>query len=50
VDSRVRSRHGAAGRSTVAFSGCRSKLAEILEKILKAELIRTGWTLEKLTI
>ena len=26
---------------------CRSKLAEILEKILKAELIRLGWFLEK---
>jgi HEPN domain-containing protein len=26
---------------------CRSKLAEVLEKILKAELIRTGWFLEK---
>ena len=26
---------------------CRSKLAEVLEKVLKAELLRTGWTLEK---
>lgn len=26
---------------------CQSKLAEILEKILKAELIRQGWFLEK---
>ena len=26
---------------------CRSKLAEILEKILKAELIRLGWQLVK---
>ncbi len=26
---------------------CSSKLAEVLEKILKAELIRTGWTLER---
>lgn len=26
---------------------CRSKLAEILEKVLKAELIRRGWFLEK---
>ena len=26
---------------------CRSKLAEILEKILKAELIRLGWALVK---
>ena len=26
---------------------CRSKLAEILEKVLKAELIRRGWSLIK---
>ena len=26
---------------------CSSKLAEVLEKILKAELIRVGWTLER---
>ena len=26
---------------------CQSKLAEALEKVLKAELIRTGWFLEK---
>lgn len=26
---------------------CRGKLAEILEKIMKAELIRLGWRLEK---
>jgi HEPN domain-containing protein len=26
---------------------CRSKLAEVLEKVLKAELIRSGWFLEK---
>src|SRR2546426_11855907 len=31
----------------ISFSGARSKLAEILEKILKAELLRLGWTLEK---
>ncbi len=31
----------------VSFQGCRSKLAEILEKILKAELIRLSWPLEK---
>ena len=29
------------------FSMCRSKLAEAVEKILKAELIRLGWPLEK---
>jgi len=31
----------------VSFHGCRSKLAEVLEKVLKAELIRLGWPLEK---
>ena len=31
----------------VGHSMCRSKLAEVLEKILKAELIRIGWRLEK---
>ena len=31
----------------LAFVMCRSKLAEVLEKTLKAELIRTGWFLEK---
>lgn len=31
----------------VGYSLCRSKLAEILEKVLKAELIRMGWFLEK---
>lgn len=31
----------------LAYSLCVSKLAEILEKTIKAELIRTGWFLEK---
>ncbi len=31
----------------ISYSGARSKLAEILEKILKAELLRIGWQLEK---
>lgn len=31
----------------VAHTMCRSKLAEVLEKVLKAELIRMGWFLEK---
>jgi len=31
----------------LSYSLCVSKLAEILEKVLKAELIRTGWFLEK---
>ena len=30
-----------------SYTMCRSKLAEVLEKVLKAELIRTGWFLEK---
>lgn len=30
-----------------SFSMCRSGLAEVVEKIIKAELIRTGWELEK---
>jgi HEPN domain-containing protein len=33
--------------SEVAYSMCISKLAEILEKVIKAELIRTGWFLVK---
>ena len=36
-----------AAEKEISYSGARSKLAEILEKILKAELIRTGWLLEK---
>ena len=31
----------------LAHAMCVSKLAEILEKVLKAELIRAGWFLEK---
>ncbi len=31
----------------LAFDMCHSKLAEIVEKLLKAELIRAGWILEK---
>ena len=31
----------------MAYEMARSKLAEVLEKILKADLIRTGWALEK---
>lgn len=31
----------------VSYILCRSKLAEILEKLLKAELIRKGWFLVK---
>lgn len=36
----------AAGEQ-ISFGPCRSKLAEALEKILKAELIRLGWSLER---
>ncbi len=36
-----------AANCEVSFLGARGKLAEILEKILKAELLRVGWTLEK---
>lgn len=31
----------------IRFGPCRSKLAEALEKVLKAELIRLGWALER---
>lgn len=31
----------------IAYAMCQSKLAEVLEKIVKAELIRLGWFLEK---
>lgn len=32
---------------SLAYEMCRSKLAEVLEKVLKAELIRLGWPLVK---
>jgi HEPN domain-containing protein len=31
----------------VGFTACRSKLAEVVEKTMKAELIRLGWALER---
>lgn len=31
----------------IAYTMCQSKLAEVLEKVIKAELIRLGWFLEK---
>ena len=34
-------------RDELSYALCRSKLAEVLEKVMKAELIRLGWTLEK---
>lgn len=36
-----------ASEQEIGFSTCRSKLAEVVEKVLKAELIRLGWKLEK---
>ena len=36
-----------AVREELGHSLCRSKLAEVLEKTIKAELIRIGWRLEK---
>jgi hypothetical protein len=36
-----------AAEKEISFTGARGKLAEVLEKILKAELIRIGWELEK---
>ena len=38
---------GPALAREISFIACRSKLAEVLEKVLKAELIRLGWPLEK---
>jgi HEPN domain-containing protein len=37
----------AGAKQELGFAATRSKLAEVLEKVLKAELIRTGWELEK---
>lgn len=34
-------------RDELAYPLCRSKLAEVVEKTLKAELLRQGWFLEK---
>ena len=36
-----------AASQKVGFTACRSKLAEVLEKTMKAELIRLGWALER---
>jgi HEPN domain-containing protein len=38
---------GLAAEREVSFGATRSKRAEVLEKILKAELLRLGWTLER---
>jgi HEPN domain-containing protein len=37
----------ALAQQKLGYSLCRSKLAEVVEKIMKAELIRLGWFLEK---
>lgn len=36
-----------AAERQVSFIACRSKLAEVVEKTMKAELVRLGWTLER---
>jgi HEPN domain-containing protein len=36
-----------AATQQVGFTACRSKLAEVVEKAMKAELIRLGWPLER---
>ena len=38
---------GAMAAQELGYELCRSKLAEVLEKIFKAELLRQGWMLEK---
>lgn len=38
---------GLLAERETSYSMCRSKLAEVLEKVLKAELIRLGWFLQK---
>ena len=37
-----------ASSQQVGFTACRSKLAEVVEKTMKAELIRLGWPLERI--
>ena len=36
-----------AAEREVGYQAAHSKLAEVLEKVIKAELLRTGWALEK---
>ena len=36
-----------AAKDEIGFITCRGKLAEVLEKIIKAELLRRGWKLVK---
>jgi HEPN domain-containing protein len=35
------------GAHEVSYALCRSKLAEVIEKLMKAELVRLGWVLKK---
>jgi HEPN domain-containing protein len=37
-----------AAAQEAGFTACRSKLAEVVEKTMKAELIRLGWPLERI--
>ncbi len=37
----------AAAAQQVGFTACRGKLAEVVEKAMKGELIRLGWRLER---
>jgi len=34
-------------RKEISYHMCRSKLAEVIEKLMKAELLRLGWFLER---
>ena len=34
-------------QNEISFDLCHSKIAEVLEKLMKAELVRLGWFLEK---
>jgi HEPN domain-containing protein len=36
-----------AATQQIGFTACRSKLAEVVEKTMKSELIRLGWPLER---
>lgn len=38
---------GILAAQEIGYAMCRSKLAEVVEKVMKAELIRLGWFLEK---
>ena len=46
AESELEALHLLAERE-ISYDMCRGKLAEVLEKVLKAELIRCGWFLER---